>query len=74
LDAGDPEAGRWPMFQHDLQRTGNTAHYKTEYLYGVIEADEITPFSEYDLQLVEVYEDNDFPVSSGVSSVSLMQI
>jgi outer membrane protein assembly factor BamB len=66
LNAGDPEAGGWPMLSHDLQHTGDVAHNKTEFLYGLIQAAEITEFTEYELHLTEVYDDNDFPVASGV--------
>ena len=61
LDAGDPNADDWPMFNHDLQHTSDTAHYKTQRMYGYIETVELSEFNEYDLRLVEVYSDNDFP-------------
>ncbi|MFC1859583.1 PQQ-binding-like beta-propeller repeat protein [Thermodesulfobacteriota bacterium] len=66
LDAGDPNADGWPMFRHDLQHTGNPDHYKTKFLYGFIQAKTVTEFSAYKLSLTEVYEDNDFPVMTGV--------
>ena len=75
LDAGDPDANDWLMYRHDLQHTGDTAHFKTDLLYGYIQAEEISEFNEYDLQLVEVYEDSDIHVSSEVQySVSDTQI
>ncbi|MDM8551801.1 PQQ-binding-like beta-propeller repeat protein [Desulfobacterales bacterium HSG2] len=60
LDAGDPNMGGWPMFSQDLQHTGDTAHYKSELLYGIIQINPINEFSQYELRLLEVYEDNDF--------------
>jgi parallel beta-helix repeat protein len=78
LDAGDPTAGGWPMLSHDLQHTGDVSQNRTEFLYGFIQTGEITEFAEYELQLNEVYEDNDFPVTSvvqfGVSDPSVASL
>jgi parallel beta-helix repeat protein len=75
LDAGDPGASGWPMLSHDLQHTGDVSHNKTEFLYGFVQAGGITEFTDYELQLTEVYEDNDFPVASGVQfSVSDLSV
>ena len=61
IDAGDPNGDDWPMFNHDLQHTSDPDHYMTQRLYGYIEAVGISEFNEYDLRLIEVYSDNDFP-------------
>jgi len=66
LDSGDPSATGWSMLNHDLQHTGDVTHSKTEFLYGLIQTRELTEFTDYELHLTEVYEDNDFPVTSGV--------
>lgn len=64
LDAGAPDIGGWSMFMHDLQHTGDTDHYKTEFLYGIFQVWEITEFGQYELQLTEFYEDIDLSAPS----------
>ena len=62
LDLGDPNADLWPIYGANLQHTGSSEFNKTRYRYGFIQTNEVIPFQVYDIRLVEVYEDNDYPV------------
>lgn len=68
-DTGHETRDDWPMLQHDLQRTGNYHYGRTELNYRYLQAKPLSGYSQYKLQIKEIYEDNDYVAESPVNYI-----
>ena len=62
VDAGDPAAGGWTMFQHDLQHTGDSSHSKIGTPRYFVSLKPVDAMETYKFYLVGEYQDGNHEV------------